>query len=729
MKKIIFVLLTATAFVIQVEAKWHNALTPSGKGITVELVKNGKANYKIIANGNDKAADFLRSGLKVLTGMDFSGNAPFSISLNKSGKNLGVDGYSIEVKDDNITLRGENGNGIFNAVTALLEEDLGWRFYQKYQGTVSPGGKITAAKIVPRTCKPPFYQRMLYSKWAFDKDWAEANKMRMGNFNRKYLVHTMTLRFVTRKEFFKDHPEYFAIHSGHRNSHRSGQLCMTNPEVRKIVAQRAIQVIKENPGIEFLSISQGDNDDYCECPECRKLLKKEGAPSGPLLHFINAVATEVGKVYPDVIITTLAYRYTMDAPKHVKPVKNVMVRFMTFNRINTYPYDFIADTPDMKILNDWTRITDHRLLVWDHMTNFRHYLLPRADLPVLEKNIRLFKDKKVFGVMLLTNYHTELGTQAAMRTWVCMKLLWNPDWDIKKLSEDYINGFFGPKVAPFMLQYNNLLIDEWKQYHAANKPGSPFRFSENLYPEASTLLKKALAAAAGSPLLTKELELEELTLDYYLLEKGITRKSDIPLYRKTIDHFVKQLNKYKINMIVEGEVNGVQKKINTYQDGIRLVKYLDTLPDRRIVLPATWSCYANHKNRKKLGIDLINDRDSLVGRSLMQSPDDKWYVQWRLVDFTQFGPGKYKVRIRLRADKKYSKGAGATVGVQNRLTNQVIMRRVVKAGELDNSKFTWIDCGSFTNNSEPMLLYTSAAKNGPFKALYVDAVELIPEKN
>jgi len=240
------------------------------------------------------------------------------------------------------------------------------------------------------------------------------------------------------------------------------------------------------------------------------------------------------------------------------------------------------------------------------------------------------------------------------------------------------------------------------------------------------LLKKAIVAAADKPLILKELEIEELTLDYYLLEEGVKEKNDIPLYRKTINHFVKQLKKYKINMIVEGELNGIHKKINTYRDGVKLVKHINTCPDKTIVLPATWSCYANNKHINKLGIALIKDKESLVGRALMQKPDNKWYVQWRLVDFPQFVKGKYKVRIRLRADKKSSTGSGAVVGVQNRLSSRVIMRHYIKSQDLKDKKFTWINCGTFSNGSEPMLLYTATIKNGAFEALYVDALELIP---
>ena len=354
MKKFIsalFILLTISQITM---AEWHNALAPAGKGKTVILVKDGKANYKIIDNGNPEAAKFLRKGLKVVTGIDFTGDAQHSISFKKNRADLGIDGYAIEVKNGNIILSGACDNGIFNAATALLEEDLGWRYYQKYQKAVSPGGKIVKADIVPRNYIPQFFQRCVYSKWAFDPAWARANKTRKGNFG-KYFVHTF-FRLIPPFEFAKTNPQFYALRKGERNTTvKLGQLCMTNTELRHIMAQRVIKVLKANPGMDFIAVSQNDNDGCCQCPECAALTKKEGAASGPLLHFVNAVAAEVAEVYPRITIVTEAYRYSLLPPAKVKPAKNVVVRLCLNNRISSYPFFFVSETGDMKVLSNWTR--------------------------------------------------------------------------------------------------------------------------------------------------------------------------------------------------------------------------------------------------------------------------------------------------------------------------------------------------------------------------------------
>jgi len=76
----------------------------------------------------------------------------------------------------------------------------------------------------------------------------------------------------------------------------------------------------------MISISQNDWHGYCECEKCKTLDEQEGTHAGALIHFINAVAEEVEKEFPDILIETLAYQYTRVPPKHVRPRRNVVIR-------------------------------------------------------------------------------------------------------------------------------------------------------------------------------------------------------------------------------------------------------------------------------------------------------------------------------------------------------------------------------------------------------------------
>ena len=76
--------------------------------------------------------------------------------------------------------------------------------------------------------------------------------------------------------------------------------CLTNPDVLEIVTEAVLAELKPHPRRENISVSQNDNDQYCRCAKCAALDEREGTPMGSLLTFVNAVADEVAKQYPQV---------------------------------------------------------------------------------------------------------------------------------------------------------------------------------------------------------------------------------------------------------------------------------------------------------------------------------------------------------------------------------------------------------------------------------------------
>ena len=63
---------------------------------------------------------------------------------------------------------------------------------------------------------------------------------------------------------------------------------------------------------------------YCRCAKCRAVDEEESGPTGSLLRFVNAVAAEVEKVRPDVLVETLIFQYSRKPPKITRPRRNVM---------------------------------------------------------------------------------------------------------------------------------------------------------------------------------------------------------------------------------------------------------------------------------------------------------------------------------------------------------------------------------------------------------------------
>ena len=274
------------------------------------------------------------------------------------------------------------------------------------------------------------------------------------------------------QKYFSEHPEYYSLIDGERNP---AQLCLTNPEVVKIAAENVKESLKAHPNSELISVSANDQREFCTCKNCWAIDKAEKSPAGALIHFVNEVAKIVEKDYTNVFISTLAYHSSAKPPKTLRPHRNVAIRFCTDSCMWERPFVSIKDDTGpvydsdrfyaglveegeeiscRKFFLDWTKIHD-RIHVWDYPVNYSHFLAPMPNMQVVADNIRFFAEHGATGIMEEGPWR-RYAERGNMRAWVYAKLLWNPRWDVRKLMQDFIWGYYG-KAAPTIADYNELL--------------------------------------------------------------------------------------------------------------------------------------------------------------------------------------------------------------------------------------------------------------------------------
>ena len=156
------------------------------------------------------------------------------------------------------------------------------------------------------TYSPPIDVRTVHSE-LFYSNPEFANKRRVSSkgfpgYAEGARVHTFH-RFVPAADYYKSHPEYFALRNGKRIT---TQLCLTNEAVLEIVKSRVGDLIKSDPNAKVISVSQDDNTQYCQCDQCEAIHTREESPAGSMINFVN----EVASAFPDIRISTLAYQYT-----------------------------------------------------------------------------------------------------------------------------------------------------------------------------------------------------------------------------------------------------------------------------------------------------------------------------------------------------------------------------------------------------------------------------------
>ena len=118
------------------------------------------------------------------------------------------------------------------------------------------------------------------------------------------------------------------------------QLCLTNPDVRRISIERALKYLGDNPDARFLDFSAEVRAGYCLCPNCKAIDKAEatdhgygrksyGAHAGTTISFVNALADAVAADHSHVLVTTLAYLGTLEPTKQMRPCDNVRIVMTT----------------------------------------------------------------------------------------------------------------------------------------------------------------------------------------------------------------------------------------------------------------------------------------------------------------------------------------------------------------------------------------------------------------
>jgi hypothetical protein len=560
----------------------------------IELVRDGRSTYSIAISreaslsekrGSEELQRFLEemSGahLPIVTdaqkargNLVLVGKSDYldSLRLQIPFASLGTEGFAIKTAGNHLAIAGGRQRGTMYGVYTFLEK-LGCRWFATDVSRIPRLSTITVQPL-DETQKPAFEYRDPYFSEALDRDWAARNKMNGasqhldastgGKVQYFPFVHSF-YGLLPPQQYFKDHPEYFSFVDGRRRGGEA-QLCLTNPDVLRLATAKVFEWIKEHPEATIVSVSQNDYWGWCECENCLRVEQEEGgAHSGPILRFVNAVAAEVAKKYPDKLIDTLAYAYTEAPPTKVRPLPNVRVRMCPIGACQAHPYEKCRyDTYIMNHLRAWRKITDNALYIWHYNTDFSHFLRPFPDFAELAADIPMYRRHGVVGLFMEGGVSTGGGAEnGALRSYVMARLLWDTNTDVRRDIEEFHQAFYG-KAAPAMLTYFDLL-----QRVASFPPAgqgdhcwccSSPHFSDDFLAQAKQLFGQAQADAEDEAV-RKRVRQSQLSLDYlefvrakkYRVQSGIYEPADLTDATNRYHSLISQAQSFGITDLGEGK--------------------------------------------------------------------------------------------------------------------------------------------------------------------------------
>ena len=669
------------------------------------------------------------------------------LSVSRSG--LAPEAFRISQTGNSVAIEGGNESGVLYGVYELLEKFGGCRWYSSWCEKVPRLDRFEIPDGYRDEQKPAF--KLREPEW-FDvmKNNAFAARCRVngptallpakfGGMPYRFGgglggCHTFHL-ILPPEKYFKDHPEYFSEVNGRRTSART-QLCLTNPDVLRIVTSNVLDRIRRHPRTRFYGVSQMDWMNYCACAKCKEIDDYEESHSGTVIRFVNAVAEAVEREFPDVIVETLAYQYSRKPPKHVKPRHNVMPCLCSIECDFSHPMSVSQYRENVRFREDmsgWAKICK-QLYVWDYTTNFKHFPMPFPNVLALQDNIRFFRDSKVdflFEQGAWQGYH---GDFAELKTWLISKWMWNPDLPQEGLLDDFFNGYYG-KGAPWVRTY----FDALHSFHrdTARRPLGCFEpvqttvIPRGFLGRALELWRRAEVAVADEPeTIRRNVRNGAYSVLYALAmrKEGLldvregsekTWNDRLQLMKRTVGAWLK-LDKALGGVRLEEGLSASERCKEVARAFVEGNGSFDMLDGGLVVQDSMLDFLTGF-----IG-DYVDDQAASDGRAFRLNPSHYNWCGYFYVDQLTCDPGgRCRAKVRLRLDKKpNAKGEAFWAGVYNparRFSACEVSCEVddIRDGyqwydigvfEPSESEFVWIGPGRFDKGK----FAESPAHNGVF---------------
>ncbi len=356
---------------------------------------------------------------------------------------LGEEGFVISVNESKLVISGgvNEKRGTLYGVYEFLEKYIGWRFFTADTEVIYPSDSISIQEGLVDRQVPQFEFRDSFWKCYFNADIAAKRR----------------INFAENHGFMEKHGDGF-VYAGF--VHTLGDLsetgdgatatpCLSDENIYQTVLKNVKAKLGANPDAKIISISQNDVlDGYCKCAKCSAKDAQAGSHMGSLLSFVNRIARDIAEDYPNVMVDTLAYLYTLKAPSGIVPEDNVIIRFCPMNACRNHALDD-PDCSDnvkfMEYLEGWTKITDN-IYVWDYTFNHMYPNAPFPELDVYRNNIRMFAEKGVTGYFMQGNMYSNAGEFAELKAYLAAKLLWDPYMSeecYQNLITEFLTAYYG----------------------------------------------------------------------------------------------------------------------------------------------------------------------------------------------------------------------------------------------------------------------------------------------
>jgi len=451
-----------------------------------------------------------------------------------------------------LILAGGNHVGTGFAVYDFLEKQGGCRWYDRLNIVIPRKEKWVIGDLDLKRA-PSFSYRQIFTQM---KNWdytplpglavslgvahkSSDNKIPNPVMGAPASIHTF---YLYCKDWPKDRLYLLSKTPDGRRRALRGQLgpnfCLSHPEaidrfkkkLREFIASDRKKCAKAGiPYPVYYNITQNDGSRYfCRCEKCKALSDKYGE-SGLLLWFINQLAEDIAKDYPDIWIHTAAYEFAVKPSIGIKAAPNVVVELM-HNGGNYYSTIEADDSPIKgdrsyrEYVQEWGKRTK-RMAIWDYWIFYWDcFPEPYHNVHHIKKDLEFYYRNGV-RLLRIESEGSDTASFFSLKYWLGHQLMDDLTQDDQKLIAEFMRDFYGP-AAPEMKELLDY-IAERQNGHSGTIFDNKTSFNPNARPwidaeffrRTEDIFRRAEAKCAPGSMALKNVHRERIPVDLALIHK------------------------------------------------------------------------------------------------------------------------------------------------------------------------------------------------------------------
>lgn len=285
--------------------------------------------------------------------------------------------------------------------------------------------------------------------------------------------------------FWKPNPKNLSVFEGeHHEYFAQGldgkvpeQMCFSNQALVQQVVQDARDYFEK--GIkkygtsvaiygDFFSVAPRDTHTYCQCKACLSKIDEHipstkgvypgGRVSNLVWEFVNKVAREVGKLYPNKYISALAYQDYAYYPNSIEKLEpNIAVTLCLVTNYWCIPW---VEQNDMSVYQEWIKKEKGRrpIYIWayncfpDESARLGGWhCFPGFYPHTIARQVKMFYKDGITGIFLN-------GQGQQLDFYVYCKMMDDPTQNIDDILNEFFSRYYGHAAEPMKKIYN--MIEE-----------------------------------------------------------------------------------------------------------------------------------------------------------------------------------------------------------------------------------------------------------------------------